>query len=196
MKKSVFILIAATLCIASFAVEGHARNKNNQQVVESKGEIVYARHGFYVEKNRHITTNYGVQYCYPVNSKLEVKTVTRLFGKEIHVKSLSDNSSFTIQNVEKYTKVSDDDIMSRMFSKEPTSLAGHSAEALAAINKCRIVKGMTKDEVILARGYPPAHQTPSLEANAWQYWYKRMPNGFVHFQNGQVVNITGSVQQP
>lgn len=40
----------------------------------------------------------------------------------------------------------------------------------AAIRDGRLVEGMTKQEALLARGYPPAHRTPHLDANEWIYY--------------------------
>jgi len=39
-----------------------------------------------------------------------------------------------------------------------------------AIREGRLVPGMTKDEALIARGYPPAHRTPSLAASEWLYY--------------------------
>ena len=36
------------------------------------------------------------------------------------------------------------------------------------------LKGMRKDAVILACGYPPLRDTPSLDAKSWRYWSSRM----------------------
>ncbi len=34
----------------------------------------------------------------------------------------------------------------------------------------KVFKGMTKEGVILAIGYPPVHKTKSLEEKRWKYW--------------------------
>lgn len=39
-----------------------------------------------------------------------------------------------------------------------------------AIRAGRLVPGMTKEQALIARGYPPAHRTPSLDANEWIYF--------------------------
>jgi hypothetical protein len=35
----------------------------------------------------------------------------------------------------------------------------------------KVAIGMTKEQVIASVGYPPAHETPSLDAVQWKYWY-------------------------
>ena len=33
--------------------------------------------------------------------------------------------------------------------------------------------GMTKTQVLLTRGYPPGHETSSLDLPVWKYWSSR-----------------------
>src|SRR5262249_43528318 len=59
-----------------------------------------------------------------------------------------------------------------------------------AISQSRLVPGMTKDEALIARGYPPAHRTPDLAANEWVYY--ETP-GFVDrvvFVDGKIQSVT------
>ncbi len=59
-----------------------------------------------------------------------------------------------------------------------------------AIRDGQLVEGMTKEQALMARGYPPAHRTPSLEANEWIYY--ETP-GFVHrvvFSDGKIQSVT------
>jgi protein phosphatase len=57
-----------------------------------------------------------------------------------------------------------------------------------AIRDGKIVKGMSKEAVLMAYGYPPSHKTATLEANAWFYWIESR-NFEVDFQNGKVAEL-------
>jgi hypothetical protein len=49
--------------------------------------------------------------------------------------------------------------------------------------------GMTKAEVLMAIGYPPAHRTPSLESPIWTYWRNRWETFMVYFDGDRVDRI-------
>ncbi len=50
--------------------------------------------------------------------------------------------------------------------------------------------GMTKDQVLMAVGYPPAHRTPSLDASAWTYWSNRWESFQVYFDGDRVSRVS------
>jgi len=43
-----------------------------------------------------------------------------------------------------------------------------------AVKVGKIMVGMTKEQVIVSLGYPPVHQTPSLDSPQWKYWLTRV----------------------
>jgi hypothetical protein len=43
-----------------------------------------------------------------------------------------------------------------------------------AVKLGKITPGMTKEQVIVSLGYPPAHQTPSLDSPQWKFWFTRV----------------------
>src|SRR5262249_38616603 len=59
-----------------------------------------------------------------------------------------------------------------------------------AIEHAQVVPGMTRDEVLMSIGYPPAHRTPSLESPRWVYWHSHwQPAYAVNFEGDRVVNV-------
>ena len=49
--------------------------------------------------------------------------------------------------------------------------------------------GMTRDQVLMSLGYPPAHRTPSLDAPAWTYWQNRWVTMQVYFDGDKVSRV-------
>lgn len=57
-------------------------------------------------------------------------------------------------------------------------LAGYPAKVRDAIAAARVMKGMSKEQVVMAVGYPVSSENPSLDANLWRYWL----SSFAEFQ--------------
>jgi hypothetical protein len=59
-----------------------------------------------------------------------------------------------------------------------------------AVRLGKIMPGMTKEQVIVSLGYPPTHQTPTLDAPQWKYWYTRVGTFLVVWdEKGQVRDV-------
>jgi hypothetical protein len=59
-----------------------------------------------------------------------------------------------------------------------------------AIEEGVIEPGMTKEQVLMAVGYPPAHRTPSLESSVWTYWTNRWSTYQVYFDGDRVSRLS------
>ncbi len=60
---------------------------------------------------------------------------------------------------------------------------------LPMIEKGKVVKGMSKDDVIVAYGYPPKSRTSDITNNTWIYWNDENNSERIVFRNGKVVEI-------
>jgi len=69
-------------------------------------------------------------------------------------------------------------------------LARMPKETRALIEFGDIANGMTKAQVLMALGYPPAHRTASLESPVWNYWQDRWHQFSVFFEGGKVSRYT------
>ena len=76
------------------------------------------------------------------------------------------------------------------------------AEQARAIDRARrrieegtVTVGMTRAEVLMAIGYPPADHTPSLDAATWRYWVAPHDTFDVHF-DGDVVSRMDRPEHP
>lgn len=64
-----------------------------------------------------------------------------------------------------------------------------SAKRVDAVERGIVDVGMTKDQVLMARGIPPAHRTPSLESPTWTYWQNKWNTMVVYFVGDRVERI-------
>ena len=70
-------------------------------------------------------------------------------------------------------------------------LAGYSAAHREAITSGRIMRGMTREQVIMAVGYPVSSENPMLESNIWRLWRDSFNEFQVHFDDqGRVKEIS------
>jgi len=58
------------------------------------------------------------------------------------------------------------------------------------LSEGQLVPGMTRAQALLTRGYPPAHQTTSLDANVWVYYETPHFVDRVVFVDGRIESIT------
>lgn len=156
-----------------------------EAITATKGETYYTQFTMCYEELRHLTTNYRKGVLVPVNTAV---TFVKSTSGEIHVK-LPDGQVLRIENVREFSGEDIVGIFKRTFGKEKVNLDKFSAKELESILLGNIEVGMSKDAVIKAYGYPPKHQTPSLEGNAWRYWRNRFATSIVQFKDGTVADI-------
>ncbi|WP_353398182.1 hypothetical protein [Hydrogenophaga sp. 5NK40-0174] len=59
-----------------------------------------------------------------------------------------------------------------------------------AVKKGKVTKGMTREQVAVALGYPISSETPDLEDTRWRYWlWSFSPYTVVFGQSGRVVRV-------
>jgi hypothetical protein len=69
-------------------------------------------------------------------------------------------------------------------------LAGYSPAVREAIQSSRVSRGMTREQVLMALGYPIASETPHLDARVWKYWLWTFSPFDVHFgTDGRVTDV-------
>ena len=146
-------------------------------------KMYYTKHNFMYERGRHLTTNYWRGSLVPVNSQVELITLT---PKKLVL--IYQGQEIEIRNVAKHTKTTTAVIADRLLSRSPVNPTGKFAKE-ARFGELRL--GMTKNEVIMTRGYPPAHKTFSLETDKWVYWSSRFVQHTLVFRNGFLIEGRG-----
>jgi len=170
------------------------------------GEQFYLAHNFWVD-NRRIDTynpnigrqiqtklisikgkdiklaslNYKIGVLIPIGSIVENLEIGSSELKFI-VKDI--NSRVTYKVVKRYEPlVTGQDLFERSITTKTfeSITEGISFRFKEAIKSGMVLKGMSKSNVLLAFGYPPAHQTPSLDLDTWIYWHTKSKRILVEF---------------
>lgn len=71
-----------------------------------------------------------------------------------------------------------------------TKLRGFPKKVQDAITSMRVTRGMTREQVLMAIGYPISSETPHLDAKVWKYWLWTFSPFDVQFDgNGLVTGV-------
>ena len=155
-----------------------------QQTFLNKKTTLFTQVGMWTEKNQVIATNYSRGYYIPVNSSV---TISEINNNSIQFKY--NNQNITLINVENYTKVNISELFKRTFGPEKVKLSDFTQTEINAFSHGEVLLGMSKEAVIISRGYPPAHVTISLKENNWRYWRSRFDTRIYEFDDNKVVKI-------
>ena len=76
-----------------------------------------------------------------------------------------------------------------------TKIAGFAPKVRDAIKSARVTKGMTREQVLMAVGYPMSSENPHLDSKVWRFWL----SSFAEFQvlfgdDGKVRDVTTDPQ--
>lgn len=81
-------------------------------------------------------------------------------------------------------------------SEDPRVKVSQAAPKVrGAIETARVTKGMTKEQVLTALGYPISSENPHLDVPRWRYWLWSFSPFVVHFDNaGRVSRVEANSQ--
>lgn len=175
------------LALTSVLLLAACASGTSERVREARDTTAYTQIGMWSYKGRHETTNYGVDHFIPINTQVRILDTGR---RSIVFQVVDNGMKVELVNAEKYTNQNIDAIYDRYFSQTPVNLNRFSANERESIMRGDVRRGMSKEAVLLARGYPPAHETPSTDKDEWKYWKSRFDTIIVSFRNGRVSGIT------
>lgn len=148
--------------------------------------VYYTQHNIWLFKGKSATTNYAVDVLVPVNSQVMLDDED---GDELELILVQGQVEFTVVNVEKHSRQPIEEIKRRLLAETPVDLKQFSKLGRAAISQGEVRVGMTKAEVLVARGYPPGVGTLNTDSDSWKYWHNKFNTKLVQFQDGKVVSI-------
>lgn len=152
------------------------------------GQDYVTRFTFRHEKNEHVTTNYGRGLVVPINTPVKLVSMS---GSLLVLRRTDTGQEIKVKNEEKYTKKSIKEIAAIMLASDKTPIEQLPEPFASAIRSGEMRKGMTKELVLMARGYPPAHETPSIEGDRWVYWSSRFVKQTIVFTDGRLTEGRG-----
>ncbi|MGR8930302.1 MAG: hypothetical protein ACU836_06645 [Gammaproteobacteria bacterium] len=180
-----FLGLAATLCFTGCKKQLDFSDPAPEVNIDSS-QIYYTQFSLFQEKNTYRTTNYRRGILIPINTAV---TLQAMNSKEAELRVVDTGQPLTIVNVPKHTVDDMQSAFDKIVSLNKVDLHRFSAKERDEIMVGRVAKGMSRDAVIAAIGYPPQNQTPSLSVNDWTYWNNRFDRFIVHFKNDRVENI-------
>ena len=68
-------------------------------------------------------------------------------------------------------------------------IATMPAKVREAINTARVTPGMTREQVVMAVGYPVTSETPHLDAPVWRMWLWTFSKFELHFDGDRLAQI-------
>ena len=150
------------------------------------GDRYYTQFVIRYEKGTHLTTNFRRGASIPVNTPVKLLNMTT---KTIEVEVDDSSQKLLVKNVKKHTGDDVYQAFDKLFGKRKVDLSKFNKLERQHIQSGTVAEGMRKDAVIVAIGYPPITETPSLDSNLWVYWSGRFNRFNVHFKNGKVNRI-------
>jgi hypothetical protein len=153
----------------------------------------YAQYSFFYKNGTHKSSNYREGTLIPINTPMKILTVGGydLTGNEaFEVITLDGRHKITVSNVKSDSGLDLDEYKNRLLGRKKVDISAYSEQAQAFIRNGEPAKGMTKDMVLKAMGYPPVDLTPTVNASEWIYNLNLFQKGYFRFDSdGNVIDI-------
>lgn len=154
-----------------------------------EGQSLYTLTNIWYEKPQKILILFHAGAMLPVGTKVTIDDVS---SKAIKFTD-KNGQNFRIYT-RKYYKLTGPEMAKLLFSKENPMAAGGPFQKFSKMEQeqiklGKIKKGMGRQAVIMAYGYPPTHVNPSIEQDVWQLWKTRWNKLKVTFKDGKVSEV-------
>lgn len=152
------------------------------------GETRYLCCNLHYEKPKITDVNYQVGTLIPFGTRVTITSVRR------NAVEFQPEGFPAITMVLKYgdKQITVDQMIDQWFvTQDPRRLLKKvPAKRVKLIEQGIVDTGMSKTEVKIALGIPPAHRTPTLESSQWVYWQNRWVQWIVYFDGDKVSTVS------
>jgi hypothetical protein len=149
------------------------------------GETRFLCCNLHYEKNAITDVNYQVGPMIPVGTRVRVTEAAR------NRVTFEPDGHPPLTVVFKYGRktLTFDEYLDRLLVRDDPRPKLPAGKVRTLVEAGDVEPGMTRDQVIMSLGYPPAHRTPSLSAATWTYWQNRWVTMVVAFDGDQVSRV-------
>ena len=181
-------LLAVLLGLAFNISQVHANTPSiaPPMIQPEAGKTYFTRVTFFYEKGVHQATNFSRGESWPINTEVRVNSISDRRGGRFELERVDTGEKVTISNIPKHTNIGVQELASRMLADRKTPIERLPENFQSAIKAGQLRMGMPKEVAIMARGYPPATHTPSLDADRWTYQVNRFAVHTIVFSNGVI----------
>ena len=189
LKRSTIIALGIMLALSVMACAGSTGGTQSnvpETVVYLKNNVHGTeRYSGSTRTLRASYANYVGDYQYhamiPVNTAV---TIDKVRGNGIYMTSVADGTKITFEyRSSNMGGLSSEEYVGYITAPDKISLNRLSPIDKKGVADGRAYKGMSKEGVRIALGYPAVHRTPSLEDNVWTYWRNRFATTAVEFDS-------------
>jgi hypothetical protein len=180
-KKIVTMLLLSALVLLGACAKKYKPGELAAGI--QSGDTYYTQFSLFQEKNAYRTSNYRRGGLIPINTPV---TLDSIDSKHIELTLKPSGQKLSIENVQKHTNEDIQQAFKKILGKRKVDLSQFSNEEQQNILGGQVKKGMSRQAVKAALGYPPQNSTPSLESNDWIYWSSRYDRFIVRFKNDRV----------
>ena len=184
---------AAAAAPAPAAAPARSSLKSNRRSVQPPnikpvvGKQYFTRYNLWYERSKSATTNYSRGNLLPINSKVTLESI----GEKKMVLGLESGESVTVVLVKKFSQRPLEEIAVELLAGKEIPISRLGKELSRSISQGTMRLGMTREQVLMTRGYPPRHKTPSLDNDRWVYWSSRFVYRTLVFKDGLLVQGRG-----
>jgi len=148
------------------------------------GQSRYLCCNLHYDKPKITDVNYQQGTLVPLGTRV---TITKVHKQDVTFEA-PGNPPVTVALKYGRKDVPMDTFVNRLFvERDPKlKLKNVPKKTRELIESGQVEKGMTRDQVLMALGYPPAHRTPSLDSPQWTYWQNRWQSFVVDFDGEKV----------
>ena len=148
------------------------------------GQSRYLCCNLHYEKPKITDVTYQTGALVPLGTRV---TITKVHKQDVTFEA-QGFPPITFVNKYGHSAVPMDTFVNRWFvERDPKlKLKNVSKKTIELIQSGQVDKGMTRDQVLMSLGYPPAHRTPSLDSPQWTYWQNRWQSFVVDFSGDKV----------